>query len=740
MASADAQYVIEVASTVNGVDATAAELDSLSAKLSGSGINAAMFEDAITKLSSDLDKARAASQAANAALAEGRTKYAQLEVAASKAAKAVEKMEQAADGMADAQKAVDAARGEVDAAVARGAGSAEIKKLNANLRKAERNLAKAKAAADGLGDARAEADQAAKAAADYAGELDRLEREAEQAAAAQGELEDSLGNVRKMQKRVNDQLGDAATNLSTFRGALGDIGGPIAEFGERLLFPAQAFVDLREKFGTGTAAMTVAGFGLVRVLTALVTALAAVGAAAVAAVAALGAFAVKASNARRELELTREAAARLTPALRGIPWDDIASDTLVAESRLRELTKSLRAAGVEASDLPAALRAAATAERALGAGGADRFVEQLRDGTASVKEMADAINRDLGDIAARRLLGLESQSLRFKRNLGGLFDGFNIEPALKGLASLVALFDESTATGRAMKAALGAVLDPIIENAREAAWAVEAFALGFAIGLTKIYSKAKPTIDRISELLGLDGADWQLEEVLDAVAAAGQRLAPVFVAAALVFGALATAVGVVVAAVLGVYAVFSELNQLIGRGIVIVAQFAAELVNSVVGAASDSISALSGVLGEFTSMGGSMIDGLVQGITAGTSRLISAITGAVGGAVDAAKGALGIASPSKVFAEMGDQTGEGYVRGVKQQRDAAHTAVRELTDAEAAAPQRSDAGASPSVTNTSTTSRDDSRTIVIQSLTVDASSAPAGFVEWIESLALRGTA
>jgi hypothetical protein len=59
-----------------------------------------------------------------------------------------------------------------------------------------------------------------------------------------------------------------------------------------------------------------------------------------------------------------------------------------------------------------------------------------------------------------------------------------------------------------------------------------------------------------------------------------------------------------------------------------------------------------------------MIDGLIAGITAAGGGILSAMTGAVTGAINGAKSLLGIASPSKVFAEIGTQTGEGMAQGV----------------------------------------------------------------------------
>jgi TP901 family phage tail tape measure protein len=82
--------------------------------------------------------------------------------------------------------------------------------------------------------------------------------------------------------------------------------------------------------------------------------------------------------------------------------------------------------------------------------------------------------------------------------------------------------------------------------------------------------------------------------------------------------------------------------------------------------------ALAGVLGyfgvdipaRFTDFGGMLIDGLVNGITAGLGRVKDAITGAGDAAIDWFKQKLGIHSPSRVFAQLGGYTMQGYGQGL----------------------------------------------------------------------------
>lgn len=66
----------------------------------------------------------------------------------------------------------------------------------------------------------------------------------------------------------------------------------------------------------------------------------------------------------------------------------------------------------------------------------------------------------------------------------------------------------------------------------------------------------------------------------------------------------------------------------------------------------------------FTDFGGMLIDGLVNGITAGLGKVKSAITGAADSSIGWFKQKLGIHSPSRVFAQLGGYTMQGYGQGL----------------------------------------------------------------------------
>ena len=79
-------------------------------------------------------------------------------------------------------------------------------------------------------------------------------------------------------------------------------------------------------------------------------------------------------------------------------------------------------------------------------------------------------------------------------------------------------------------------------------------------------------------------------------------------------------------------------------------------------------------------IGKSMIQGLINGIKSMGSSVVGAIGSVVKSAVSSAKKALGINSPSRVFRQIGDDTGEGLVLGLKDKETDVIKASKRLSN------------------------------------------------------------
>ena len=80
----------------------------------------------------------------------------------------------------------------------------------------------------------------------------------------------------------------------------------------------------------------------------------------------------------------------------------------------------------------------------------------------------------------------------------------------------------------------------------------------------------------------------------------------------------------------------------------------------------------------FKSIGEDIINGLIKGISAMTTNALEAITGVVDGVVNKAKSLLGIKSPSRVFAQIGQWTAEGWAIGIEEKGNMVKNAVSDI--------------------------------------------------------------
>jgi hypothetical protein len=632
---ADSAYVIDIAANMPEAGSTSAELDALSASLIEAGASAESLEAATISVNASLIAARQASEAANAALADGNAKYGELERAAVSAAKAVERAklkngfaeDSQIAAMHEAQEALDSYADELASLEAASAGAVSqqeaLARAQANLKTLSRGVTEATRA-------QAEATKAAAAVQDKA-RADATKAAKEQAAASDAVHRKSVKEAEGLVPLVKNyrDLGDA---LSTSEGQM--------------------------VLAVGAAA-------------GLAVAVAAVTVAAIAATVAIAAWAIGLADAKRQAQLTNEAAEALTPGLVELRGDFAAlnAETGASSADLRAWTKQLDAAKVKAEDIPAALRAVALSSAALGQEGVGEFFDQLKDAKGEVGALAADVNSKLGGIVAKRMMGLDAQSAKLKKNFSGLFDDLNIEPVLEGMRILVDLFDKNTAAGEAIKFLFETIFQPLIDQATNAAYVVEAFALGFLIGMTKLYIKLKPVIKAVQEFFGFE--DTGLADTLDIAKTAGELIAPVFVGIVALFGALFVAVGLAVAPFIALSAAaYALVGAVVAVGVAVLGGF---------------MSAWQGVKDFFANLsladiGTALIRGLAAGITGGASEVILAMVNVAKGAIKAAKSALGIASPSKELAEIGGFTATGFATGIDDGAGEAQDAMAAMVE------------------------------------------------------------
>ncbi len=638
---AEVQYVIDIAANMPAGEKTIAQLEQLTLSLMGAGASADTLHDAVAQATNALADAKTASTAANSALAAGVSQYGALEQAALQASKAEERL--AKSGVVSPEVAASSA-----------AAAAALEEHTQKLRGLENAAASAKATEEGLAHTLANVKQASAAGnAEFA----KTATAAKAAAAAE---KAALAEVDKAEAKHAAEVAKAEAETR-------------AEH-KKSVKEAEGFSPIVKQFrDLGDALSTSEGQAIVAAgaFSALATVAAAVALALVAATVALVSWAIGLADSARNARLSNDAMLAMNPAIAAASgqFAALTDETGLTSAQLGDLTKTLKAAKVSAADMPAALRAAALAERALGQGGSAEFVERLKEGKVAAGALSAEVSGKLAPIVAKQMQSLGAQSAKLSQNVGQIFGGLNIDPVLAGMKILVGLFDQNTAAGQAMKVVFEGVFQPLIDGATTAAYFIEAFVLGFLIGLTKLYIVLKPAIKAVREFFGFN--DSSLSEALDYVKIAGELVVPLFAAFAVVLGLVGVAIGIAVAQVAAIGAAI--------YAVVAAVIFAVGWIGS---AFIGAFQAVSAYLSNFSlvDLGTNIITGLANGLLNAGPAVLHAITGVVSGAIDAAKHLLGIASPSKVFADMGDNTGQGFVDGVDGQASAAQDSMAAMVE------------------------------------------------------------
>jgi TP901 family phage tail tape measure protein len=147
-----------------------------------------------------------------------------------------------------------------------------------------------------------------------------------------------------------------------------------------------------------------------------------------------------------------------------------------------------------------------------------------------------------------------------------------------------------------------------------------------------------------------------------------------------VTGAISGAWNSIYATVSGIAGrIWSAVSGAFGR----IASAISGAVGSAVSAAGSLVSrvvdAVKGGVGSLFSIGGDIVSGLINGITGAAGRLWSAITSFIAKNVPApVRKLLGLASPSKLFAEFGHNTVEGFIVGVEGHKGALASTMASL--------------------------------------------------------------
>lgn len=472
------------------------------------------------------------------------------------------------------------------------------------------------------------------------------------------------------------KAGPAADSLKAIMGAAKGVGGPMGGLFEKFELLKGAFTG-----GAGAAAgWAAAVVAVVVVVAAAVTAIASL-------VSQMAEYALTVGSAAIKTQAVMEALTGSAGAAAGLQSSiaRVAGQVPIAADQVNKLAQDLYKAGKRGTELEDALFTASMVAAGLG--------KNVKKGS---------------DVAKKAMLPLDVQTLKFKEHIASIFSGVKITPFLEGLSEVIAMFDDSTSSGKALKTIVETMLNPLFEGAsavfpyvKMAFRGLVVGALLVAIAVLKVKNVLKDTFGG-SDILGdINGMEVAFYAGVVAAIAIGVGLA----ALAVVLGILAVAFGVAAVAMLLFFAPILIGVAIIGVVLVAAIALAVAAVLTLIDIWNWASDAIAGVnLGE---IGSNLMRSLADAISSGASWVMDALTSLASRMGSTIKSALGIASPSKMFAGFGEFTALGMAEGVEAGTPAvagavesmvAPPAMQEMAIAGAAAAQGGSSGGKVSIT------------------------------------------
>lgn len=398
--------------------------------------------------------------------------------------------------------------------------------------------------------------------------------------------------------------------------------------------------------------------------------------------------------------------------------EDLAAELPFTADKLNAWAKSLLAAGIKGDALKTSIKAIAAATAIMGESGGQaaqnlikrfalmaetgqkvsldrKILSQLAEAGVSVQALAKQLGvapeklsemklgaKELGEAMQKALiaqgagplakLGMTWGSIAAKVK-EGFEDAFEdlgdlVEPLMKEIQSLASEFFAGSVAANDWKAFIKAAFtDAFQAAARFVNWIHVGF-LEAQIAVLKFRIAIRPITSTIDELVPKGMlAKGMLEALKVAFIAAAAAAVVVGVAMFIAMLPLMILVGVIGLVIYGLYRLASAAYEQVA-GMLAWAQATAMAGDQVLDAIKSTVTGAAAALVGFplaaAEAGLNFVLGLVQAITSGQGPVADAVRALASSAIAAIKGALGIASPSRVMMTMGDYTTQGLVSGI----------------------------------------------------------------------------
>lgn len=604
----------------------------------------------------------------------------------------------------------------------------ELKKLGAEEEKAAKKFKELTAQRDKLvaegGDDKKIAELEKKRAEAFAGGKN-IQSRMQGVKKALGELETkpAVQQFKDLGIALKDSEGKLAENQKRYL----DLGGDVSKMGDKVKSGWDKAAEGADLAGGGIGGLkakfeALKALGPVGIIAAIVIAVIALSVAVVKAAYDLTKFAVEAGDAARSMNIMMEAAGGSAAAGKemGGMVKRLRNDFAGSREEIAGMVLELRRSGLAGKDLESTVRLAGIATKTMGdaAGGilkglidrghlTKRFVlnpfdlrgtglayddvakqlakmtgrtigtvkAALQNGTVKLTDgiaaLEAAVKARFGDLAKRQLLALPEQINRARENLRNIFAGVQVDKFLVGLGKVLDLLDETTASGRTLRALAKTVFQPIVDFVgSDILPKVRTFFMGMSIAILDVVNMSlrayiwfKKTFGDVELFKGIDGAEVAFTAGKVAVYA---LIAGISILTGIFF-ALQAAVSVVITPIWAIPAAIAA----------IIAHIVA-LKNLVVDAVTMKDST--------KDAGNDAAKGAADGVKEGAPAFNAAMKDLAKGGKEAFEEELKIASPSKEMRATAKWIGPGVAQGVDDGAPVVEKAMSRLVDPDDAMP------------------------------------------------------
>lgn len=333
--------------------------------------------------------------------------------------------------------------------------------------------------------------------------------------------------------------------------------------------------------------------------------------------------------------------------------DKTAGSSALARDKIVGLAEQLYKANFRGQNLADALDAAAIKTATQGQQQANMWIgyaEAINRTGGNVKGFADTVRNQLGGIAQKQMLSADVQAQKLQESYAALTTSIKIEPLLKARAEFNALFSQSTAAGRALRDMLGSLVQPLINSLTRGSQIFKRVFQGMIIGALEFQIAVLEVLDTFGVTF-TDELPGALEDTESAIKA-GQVIFDAFLAVITAVGvaALYTAITALPALATALWATLTAAPPLLLLAAALWGVY--EIVTQLAALFQEDI--------DWKLLG----DAIFEGISSAWDKTVKWIKDLGGMISGTFKEVLGIHSPSRVFAQFGEDIGEGLQQGI----------------------------------------------------------------------------